>query len=316
MVNLPYYVYEWYFVDTGKVFYVGKGKDRRYLEKKDRNQMFKNYVKKFHCMSRKLLEGLTEEEAYAKEIEIIESYLSSGITLCNKTKGGEDPPTFYGTDSRNHRSVVQLTLDGKFIHKWLFIREAEESLGISNTLISKSCKRKGKEGHPAAGGFLWVYEDEYHENHIYRYKCGTVAKPVLQYQLDGIFIREWENAKQAANELGLFRGPLCSCLKGNYYSCGGYLWKYKSGDTFPKRITPLSDIRKRTRTSGIPTPVIQLDKDSNFIAKYKNCADAAKAIGVKSNTSILRNCKHERASAHGYRWTFEYEYEALTGSGK
>ena len=40
-----YYVYAWYYVDTNKIFYIGKGKGNRYLETKNsRNSYFKNII--------------------------------------------------------------------------------------------------------------------------------------------------------------------------------------------------------------------------------------------------------------------------------
>lgn len=227
----PYYVYEWFFVDTGKPFYVGKGRGRRFKERKDRSKVFKNYIKKFECEIRIVVNGLTEGEAYAEEIRIIALYRSRGVHLINKTNGGDAPPKLYGTAAKNHRSVIQLTLDGKFVRRWDYISEVEHLMGITNNLITRSCKRRGKTGHPAAGGFLWVYADDYNPSEKYAYKRGTVAKPIMQYRLDGEYIREWASAKQAALELGLHRGPLCSCLKGRYHSCGGYIWRYKEDET-------------------------------------------------------------------------------------
>lgn len=51
------------------------------------------------------------------------------------------------------------------------------------------------------------------------------AKPILQYTLDNIFIREWDSAKQAENELGCY--GIGYCCKGKRKSSGGFIWKYK-----------------------------------------------------------------------------------------
>ena len=64
-----YYVYEWYNVETGAVFYVGKGSGGRYkrVTNSSRNIYFLRYYNKHKCDSRILFCGLTEEEAYLKE---------------------------------------------------------------------------------------------------------------------------------------------------------------------------------------------------------------------------------------------------------
>lgn len=84
-----FYVYEWFNVDTGEVFYVGKGTASRWRSKKNRNQYFKNYVSKYNCDVRKVKQNLTEEESFNLEIETILKYKEKGECKCNLTSGGE-----------------------------------------------------------------------------------------------------------------------------------------------------------------------------------------------------------------------------------
>ena len=50
------------------------------------------------------------------------------------------------------------------------------------------------------------------------------SKPILQYDLDGEFIREWECAADVGKEA---QANICYCLKGKTKSAYGYIWKYK-----------------------------------------------------------------------------------------
>jgi hypothetical protein len=56
------------------------------------------------------------------------------------------------------------------------------------------------------------------------------SKPVLQFDLKGNFIREWENAKEVERILGIKSSNIYACAKGkkNYKTAGGFIWKYKS----------------------------------------------------------------------------------------
>lgn len=54
------------------------------------------------------------------------------------------------------------------------------------------------------------------------------SKPVLQYTLEGIFIKEWKSATQAAKELGLKNAPISKVCKQNKGTVYGYIWKFKS----------------------------------------------------------------------------------------
>ena len=48
--------------------------------------------------------------------------------------------------------------------------------------------------------------------------------PILQFDLDGNFIREWSSATDVGKEL---QGNICNCLKGKLPSAYGFVWKYK-----------------------------------------------------------------------------------------
>ena len=67
--------------------------------------------------------------------------------------------------------------------------------------------------------------------HEYNINYGTrterCSKPVLQYTLDGEFVREWESAIQAEREGGFNNTCICQCCLGKQKTHKGYIWKYK-----------------------------------------------------------------------------------------
>jgi hypothetical protein len=83
-----YYIYIWYREDDGAPFYVGKGKEERYKQLINRNRHFINVYKKHGGFPEKIIEGLTEQEAFEKEITIIKEYKKK-YPLTNITNGGE-----------------------------------------------------------------------------------------------------------------------------------------------------------------------------------------------------------------------------------
>ena len=54
-----------------------------------------------------------------------------------------------------------------------------------------------------------------------------MSKPILQFTLDGVFIRFWLSATQASKELNISQAHISDCCKGKRNKCGGYCWKYK-----------------------------------------------------------------------------------------
>lgn len=51
--------------------------------------------------------------------------------------------------------------------------------------------------------------------------------PILQYTKEGVFIRDWDSAKQASEELGINSSNIASCCKEKLKTCGGFIWRYK-----------------------------------------------------------------------------------------
>lgn len=58
------------------------------------------------------------------------------------------------TDSRK-KEVLQLSVDGKIIAKYLSVSEASRKSGISKTCISRCCRGE----RSSSSGFIWKYQD-------------------------------------------------------------------------------------------------------------------------------------------------------------
>lgn len=54
------------------------------------------------------------------------------------------------------------------------------------------------------------------------------SRVILQYDIDGNFIREWDTVTNASKELGIKRTTISSNLIGLNKSAKGFIWKYKT----------------------------------------------------------------------------------------
>ena len=75
--------------DTGKPFYVGKGKGRRAHDITSRNRHWSSIVKKHGHSVHIAAEWPTETEAFEHEKFLILCFKDTGLTLANATDGGE-----------------------------------------------------------------------------------------------------------------------------------------------------------------------------------------------------------------------------------
>lgn len=82
-----FYVYEWYVVETGDIFYVGKGIKRRY-KCRNRNRLFNEMIAAHECASRIVAYFDNEKDAYEYEYNRIQELRSIGQCTCNISDGG------------------------------------------------------------------------------------------------------------------------------------------------------------------------------------------------------------------------------------
>lgn len=54
-----------------------------------------------------------------------------------------------------------------------------------------------------------------------------ITKSILQYDLDGNFIKEWSSGLEASNELGFQKSDIQSCCTGKRKTTHSYIFKYK-----------------------------------------------------------------------------------------
>ena len=52
-------------------------------------------------------------------------------------------------------------------------------------------------------------------------------KPILQYDLNDNFIKEWDSASNTGLELHISNSDIGKCCKGKLKTCGGFIWRYK-----------------------------------------------------------------------------------------
>lgn len=77
-------------------------------------------------------------------------------------------------------------------------------------------------------GNSWTDEMKNELSKKFTGKVRGKTKSVLQYDLDGKFIKEWKTIKSACNSLNLRASGISSVLSGRYKQSGGYMWEYKN----------------------------------------------------------------------------------------
>lgn len=197
------------------------------------------------------------------------------------------------------KPVLQYTKDGVFICEHSSIHKAGETVGISETAISASCRG----AIPSAGGFLWRFK----ENNDFPFKIEPFVNkqfvPVRQYDLDGNFVAEYKTSKEAERITGINYKDINSVInEKDKKSAGGYMWRRASEYADVEKINPYIPFAKPGH------PVVQLTLNDEYIAEYQGIRDAQKALNMP-NIHIGECCRGNRPHAGGYHWRYKDEYE-------
>ena len=89
-------------------------------------------------------------------------------------------------------------------------------------------------------------DSKYNLNYGTRTERITIANsiPILQFNLDGEFIKKWDSIIQVERELGFNHSSINMCCKGKYKNAYGYWWCYHYKSLWEKKHIPLVKQKK------------------------------------------------------------------------
>ena len=100
---------------------------------------------------------------------------------------------------------------------------------------------------------------------------------IIQYSLQGQFIKVWENANLAANSGEDNHSAIYNSLKGKQGKKTNFIWRYYS-DNAPEQI-PTDNRINTTHSQRTDDTILELNKAGEITATYKNTAEAAEKSG-------------------------------------
>jgi hypothetical protein len=97
-------------------------------------------------------------------------------------------------------------------------------------------------------------------------------KAILQYDLEGNFIKEWESITKASTILHINHSCISACCLGNQKKTKKYIWKYKDN--------PLSSNFKLPKRKFLKT-IYQYDLNKNLIKIWDCISDIKEELNIK-----------------------------------
>lgn len=144
----------------------------------------------------------------------ISLFKSWGFVLENKNNGGNGPTGGYSL-SQITKNKIGIS-NSKPKPKGFGDKLSKIRIGIPLPLGTGVKISKNKIGHSC-------YNDSQRGEKISKSK----NKPVIQYSIDGKYIKEWESGKQASKYIQIDSRGISLCCRGKGKTAGGFVWKFK-----------------------------------------------------------------------------------------
>jgi hypothetical protein len=279
-------------------FYVGIGVGDRYKMhlyeshlKKDLKGNTIRKIKKNNCLPIiiKLYENLTKEEAYKKEIELIEKIgrkdLKEG-TLTNRTNGGDSGGYKHEEKILKKISTPILCYDkkGNLIKEYSSIKEASKYLNISRSNISQSCRYLVKI---CDNKYYFRYKNP--DKNIF-YEKKNKKYRIIRISYDGK-VKRYERMKDAVKDTGISYGSIYASCNGINLCGGNYFWRYeKKKESFYKKVE---------EKYGFDMNAKVIDQNNNI---YLNALHAS----ISTNITIRRVCDNLNLGYSVKKNNFQY----------
>lgn len=239
-------VYEHYYNNENKPFYVGQGTIRRaFTLTTSRNVGWRNKVKDVSLVKVRIVSiDITIDESIKLETKLIAKYkrIEEGGTLVNGNDGGLSIGNkgkdnyfynkhFYGNNNSNYGNkynlnplsipIIQIDILGNIVKEWSSNTEASEILNICPNSILGCCKGK----RHIAGGYQWIYKKDYNENKDYTYIPGkTNNRITICIDIYGNYIKTYYSNKELLTD-GFKPSNVSQVCNGSKKTHKGYIFR-------------------------------------------------------------------------------------------
>lgn len=279
-----YYVYLHIRLDTGEVFYVGKGHGRRAWDRHSRNRHWNFISAKTQWIASIVQDNMHEDDANLLEMWLIAKFRHAGVKLCNITEGGEG----CRTPMPSLRKKVHCSNGMSF-------NSVDEAGAWANVSASKiSSVINGRRN--SSGGFSWWLDGDPPKEFVSPNKRMGECKNREVYRSDGV---RFTSIKEAAESVSGKSSNIIHCANGKILTAYGYSWSYYGVPDVQK-----SRYERTSLNNGIPVQCIETGEvfpSSSHAAKW-----VRETIGrIKADGWPISSCaKGKSKMAYGHTWRY------------
>ena len=135
-----------------------------------------------------------------------------------------------------------------------------------------------------------------------------LSKPILQYDINGNFIKEWIGIAETARTLNYKECSISACLNGRHKTAHGFIWKPKLSSNYPLKISPVKVNCQESRTPKHKGPrkmhrIVQLSIDHKLIKIWDNYKQLIAETNY-NNGNIYKAITGKAKTAYGFIWEY------------
>jgi predicted GIY-YIG superfamily endonuclease len=123
------------------------------------------------------------------------------------------------------------------------------------------------------------------------------GKPIIQYSLDGEFIKEWPSSTSVQRELGFNARNIGGCANKETFTSNGYIWRFKDDPLVESDLNKVKNKRPKTKK------VYQYDLKGNLVGEYMSVKEASETSGY-DYACITSVCSGRLETYRDHFWSY------------
>lgn len=225
-------------VYIGQTWDIDRTKDMRYknLNCKGQIKLYNSLVKHgwdnhIFETEHELNENISQQELDEFEVKYWQQYIDQGFEMLNLKEPGRG-----GKHSKETCEKISKARMGRKDTEETKLKRSIANKGQKRTEEQKQKMRgridseevRTKRANSLTGKIQSQETIQKRVNTVREKGLYKKGRPVLQYDLKGNFIKEWDKIVDASKIINLHPTSVLFCCKGKQKTAGGFIWKYKT----------------------------------------------------------------------------------------
>lgn len=215
-----------------------------------------------------------------------DGYLGCGIKVPTKT---DKPFKVLNPDTPFKRAINKYGYKSFYRTILSVFETEEEAYNLEERIVNTEFIKSKNSYNVAVGGN----------------KPQAPTRVVLQYSIDGKYIKQWESITEAGNILAVGVPDIIASCVEKQISAGGFVWRYSDSSDYKEQIIVRGCVPSNKGDINA-IPVVQYSKSGYRMRRFVSIAEAAMHLHIPSqNISACCNNYMNNKSSGGYQWRFE-----------